>query len=599
MSKPSPYYVDGYVTPERQVTVIPDVEFPFENYSTPDTYARILSRRYDVTPQYFSPKISTRTSWTNYLLYSETFANAAWTKTNITNTDNSLANPNDGAVTMAGGLETATNAEHAYQQAYTFTATAHTLSFIIQPNGRTWYRLKANDGTTNFTAFFNLTGAGLVGTVANCTAAVALVAAGVYRITITFTSAAAAGNVYLNYSTDGSTVSYAGNTALGGYVWGAQIVRASTAGPVIITTSTTRSVSSPNLDPDDIFAYLVYERSPVNYTSSVAGIERKFSRIPTTETAFPGSRYIQLPALANDYGTGSTIPVQSYPTLVDVGTGVYNTGAAAIFTDYHQSLFGAVKIPTAKVIGYATGGTFTLTYGANTTAALNWNDSGATIAAAINGLASVISAGLTASVSNVLSTVTGGDLIITWTVGSTSVPVTMNGSLTITTSNHPTTQIDSVTQQDILLPDHLTVTSHSFNTGVSLATLIDRAGTPGIVVVATANWGSIDANTLWVPTAGSGNNYIAVGPFARSYVPGQTYLLRVKQPELFYLPGVSTGITTPADIPVPADLQNPADFVSAILTLTGFQTYQSEGPASWMGTLIYRMAKIQINLDDL
>lgn len=596
MPQPNTSYVDGYVTPERQVTVIPDVEFPFENYPTPDTYARILSRRYDVTPKFFTPKIGVRTAWTNYLLYSATFADASWTKTNITNTDNSLANPNDGTVTMASGLETVTNAEHAYQQAYTFTATAHTLSWIVTPNGRTNFRLKANDGTTNFTAFFNLTGSGLVGTVANCTAVVSLVAPGTYRISITFTPLASAGNIYLNYSTDGSTVSYVGDITLGAYVWGAQIVRASLPGPVIITTTPARAVSSPNLDDSDVFAYLAQEDSPKNYNSAIAAIGRKFFRIPASQTSFPGSQYFSLPQVSNDFDGLSSLTTFNYPINGNIGNGFYNAAAAAIYTNSGQALYGPTKSVSAVKIGYATSGTFTLTFGASTTGSLNYNDNGGTIAAAINGLASIISAGLTATVSGLLTTTTGGQLTITWTAGATLSLLTLNGgSLVGTTATHPTTQLITSANQVIRLSDELTITGHGFNTGVALAGV---RNTDSILIMAVSNWGSVDANTVWVPTVGGIGNFVFAGSFNRAYPTGQSYLLRTKEVEDFYLPGVSTGITTPADITVPTGLQNPAAFISAIMTLSGFQIYKSEGPAPWMGSLIYGVKKVYINFSD-
>ncbi len=595
MSQPVPSYVDGYVTPERKTTVIPEIEYPFENYSAPDIYARLLTETYDVTPKFFQPKIGVRTSWTNYILYSATFANAAWTKTNITNVDNSYANPNDGSVSMASGLETVTNGEHAYQQAITFAAVQQTLSWVVYPNGRTWYRVKANDGTTNFTAFFNLTGSGVVGTVANCTAAVSLVGFGAYRLSITFTPAAAAGNIYLNYATDGATVSYAGTITLGAYVWGAQLVRASTAGPVIITTSVARAVSSPNLDPDDIFAYLVQEQAPKNYNSAIAGIMRKFGRIPAPQISYPGSRYIPLPGV-NSLGTTVESTAFDWVNNSSIGAAFYLTDSNDIFIETQNAFYGTMKLQTARVIGVASAGTFTLTFGASTTAALAWNASNATIKGAIDGLASVIAAGITSTVINSLSTGTGGQLQVTWS-GNTFTPLTMNaGSLTVTTSANTTTTINSSLVQIIFLPDHYTIASHGFNTALDLAVRTSLANL--VNYLRTGNWGSIDANTVWVSNFTSTNYGVLFGTFIRSYFPGQTFLVRTRVTETFYLPGVTTGITTPADIASPIGLQNPADFINAILTSSGFQLYQSEGPQPWLGTLIYVVKSVDVNVSD-
>ena len=592
------YTTPGIIGPKR-------VRWPFLSSYPGDKYAKITEWDLSVRTESYVPTSPDRTSWTNYLLYSEVFANAAWTKLAITNTDNSLANPSDGAVTMASGLETTANSEHSYAQAYTFTAVQHTLSWIIKPNGRTWFRLKANDGTTDFTAFFQLTGDGTVGTVANCTGAVHPATNGSYRVSITFTPAAAAGNVYLNYATDGSTVSYSGNASLGAYVWGAQIVRASTAGPYISTTTALRAISAPSTDYidnsaadayADPFAYLCAETNMELWgTGAYQKFTRPYARIPGAQVTYPGSRYFPLPAIANTQGESSAISVNLYPVYTSVGGGFYNANIATIYTEYQQALYGPVKALTARVIGYATAGTLTLTFGADTTAALNWNDTGATIATAINGLSSVIAAGLTATVTNSLAVTTGGSLHIVWSVATTVTLLTMSAaSLTVTTSKNPVTVWSSPTVQDIFLPYHYTVTGHGFNTAVSLA-LAANDGT-SIGIYPTATWGSIDANTIW--TIDSSTTSVA-GSFKRTYAPGKIYLLRTRVTENFFLPGVSVGITTPTDITVDAGLQNPEDFVNALMTLTGWQTHETEGPAPWLGGPQYRRAYTAINLDDI
>lgn len=611
MAKPNILrYLDGYPAPERETTVIAQPDFPFENYSAPDIYARTLDRTFEATPNGFTPKISTRFSYTNYILQSQTFG-TTWTTTNATTTAAQLANPSNGTVDAYSLLETVANAEHYLTQAYTFAATPTTKSFFLKQNGRTWARVKANDGTTNFTAFFNLA-TGQVGTTANCTATITNAGFGYYRCAITFTPLAALGAVYVQPSTDGVTVSYAGNVTLGLYVWGAQLERASSAGPYISTLTTLRTISSPGLDylratstnqdPGDLFAYLVKETSPQNVTSTTAQLHRMFARIPADETSYPGSRYIPLPSVTNTYGPTSSIPAYSYSPYLSVGSGYYDTAAGAIYTEFSNALYGPAKVPTSRVAGVASGGTFTLSYGANTTAALNWNDAGATIAAAINGLASVSSSGLTASVTNSLAGATGGSILIQWITGGTSIPVLMNAaSLTISTSKNPTTEINDVITQDILLPDHFTITGHGFSGSVALSAILQllSTGAVSMVLQAVGEWGVIDANTIWFPTVGNVSTFLFAAPFKMTLGAGQTILTRTKVVESFYLPGVSDGITTPADIPNPADLQQASAFVYALLNDTGYQTYQSEGPAPWMDSLIYSVKRVEINLDDL
>lgn len=322
----------------------------------------------------------------------------------------------------------------------------------------------------------------------------------------------------------------------------------------------------------------------------------RFSMIPPVAYSYPGSRYFQLPAIQNTYGASTSLPVIISNPYSSSGTGVFDLENGAIYIGQNQNLYGPTKIQTARLIGLASGGTFTLTFGANTTGALNWNDTGATIAAAVNGLASVIAAGLTATVNNSLANASGGYLSIGWSGSATATPLTLNGgSLTVTTSNHPTTTVISGVLQTILLADHYTIASHGFNTALDMASV---TAANNIYLMTAGYWGSINSNTIWAPTSIT-SQILYFGTFLSSYLPGGTYLMRCQVVETYYLPGISPGITTPGDILAPIGLQNTSAFVGAFMTLTGFQTYQSEGPQPWLGTRIYFVREIQLNFDDI
>lgn len=578
--------------------------YPFATSFPADLYAIIYDRPMVVYPvASFAPGGVTRTSVTNLLTYSEQFDNAAWTKADATIAANSIANPMDGLVTGDTLAEAATTAEHLVSQAGTLAASAATFSVCVQAKGRDWVRLKITDSAATVkVAFFNVT-TGALGTVSSgATSAMTQVYSGWYRCALTFTSpASGSATCLIEPSTDGSTVSYAGDITKGLYIFGAQLEQGSAAGAYAVTTNATRTISAPNIeinevmDGTDPFAYLCVENE-VTPANGVGFFPRRYARIPASQTSYPGSRYFPLPNVTNDFDGLSALPAYTYPLNSNVGNGFYNSAASAIYTDYQQALYGATKALSLKVIGVASGGTFTLTYGANTTGALNWNDSGATIATAINGLASVIAAGLTATVSNGLATATGGTLTITWTAGSTLTALTMNSSLTLTTADHPTTQIVSSASQVIRMTDQYTATGHGLSTGLALATV--RANDT-LLIITTANWGSVDSNTLWLPTTGSVGDYAFVGTYKRVYVPGRVYLLRTKLVEDFFLPGVTTGITTPGDITVDIGLQNPADFINGLLTLSSWQIYDTDGPAAWLGGPQYRRAYTSIQLDDI
>ena len=363
----------------------------------------------------------------------------------------------------------------------------------------------------------------------------------------------------------------------------------------VMTPGTEKDNVWPGGDPN---AYSLPDSPPEPVgIGDLVRFQRGYARIPVQQVTYPGSRYFNLPTVDNEFDGLSSMVVTNYPINSAAGLGYYNVTSDVIYLENNNQLYGPVVTLGNKTVGRATAGTFTLTYGANTTAALNWNDSNATINAAINGLASIVAAGLTASVGNSLSSTSGGTLTTTWTAGSTLTAMTMNaGGLTLTTSKNPTTQIPNTSAQVIRIPDHFVATSHGLDTASSLAVV--RAN-DSMLLYATANWGSIDANTIWIPTNFSIGDAKFVADFNRTYTPGRLYLLRTKLVEDFFLPGVSAGITTAADIPIDLGLQAPSDFINALLTLTGWQTYETEGPAFWMDGPIYRRAYTQINLTDI
>lgn len=585
------------------------VSYPFITERAMDKYAKKIERDYSIRTNNYQPTSPDTTSITNLVTYSEQFDNAAWTKTETTVSANSVANPMDGQVTADSLLETTANAEHTITNGATLAASAAVFSVCVKALSRDWVRLKVTDSAATIaTAFFDLS-TGVVGTLSGCTAAITQVYPSWYRCEMRISSPAAGAAVAsIQPSTDGSTVSYVGEVTKGLYLFGAQVQNADTAGAYASTTNTTRTITAPPTDQSqnsaadayaDPFAFLLGESIPEKWgDAAYLSFTRPYARIPAQQVTYPGSRYFPLPAVPNDYGTGSSLPTTTYPIITNVGDSFFNVGALAVYTTNNKALYGTMKALGPRVVGRASAGTFTLTFGANTTAALNWNDSAATIKAAIDGLASVSAAGLTSTVLNDLAnTTSGGVLTINWAGAQTYTPLTMNAAgLTINTSTNTTTQITSGVIQSIRLSDHYTVTSHGLNTALSLVT-ISSAET--VSIVSTANWGSIDANTIWLPTSGDATYGTYIGTFKRNYAQGRVILLRERRTEDFFLPGVSVGITTAADIPIDGGLQNPADFLTALLTLTGWQTYETDGPSFWMNGTIYRRVYVAINIDDI
>ncbi len=162
----------------------------------------------------------------NRLSYCNNLANSTyWTATAVTLTANSVQNPADGLITASKIMETAANSAHKVVQGVTtfYPGTNYTISFYGRPNGRDYVQLAVSDGVTAYTAFFNLT-TGTVGTTANfLTTTIGQQPNGFWLCQATLTANAAAttsGTYTMSLSSDGTTLSYAGDVTKGAYLWG-------------------------------------------------------------------------------------------------------------------------------------------------------------------------------------------------------------------------------------------------------------------------------------------------------------------------------------------------------------------------------------------
>ncbi len=590
----------------------PDVTFPFLNYPSPDVYARLIRRQMKQASPPFSPIVPARTSMTNLLLQSEALG-TTWTQNAVTIGTDGVANPNDGTVNADKVIDSAANSAHSLSQAVTIAAgSTYTFAVAVLASGRTRGRIRFGDSAFASVVAdleYDLTAGTVTGTQTTGTPTItnqlilSLPNSSWFYLIFTVrldgvTTAAAIAHGLHN----GTSYSYAGDGASGAYFYRPTLVLGSyTRIPLIDTTTTTRTILAPEVYPEDPFAYIVWEQErPNKGANEELTWERVYATIPKPQTSYPGSKYFPLPAPPNDYGAVTSLPVTDWASGLAVGNGTFSLRTSCIYVQDSGAIYGPTKKSTFRKIGYATAGTFTLTFGANTTGSLNWNDSAATIAAAINGLASIISAGLTATVINGLSTTTGGYLSIGWGLGTTtSSLVTMTSSLTKTTTGDPTTFLTgvgtSVSGQQILLPDNYTITAHGFNDTKALAVVRDD---DTIIVLSASYWDDVDANTIWAPTS-AGIAGLHFGTYASDYRTGKIVLLRRKFIEYFYLEDVTTGISSIDDITRGAGLQNPTDFITGLMTLTGWQIYESDGPMPWLSTLIHTVRDENINLDDI
>lgn len=205
----------------------------------------------------------------NLLYYPNDLTKTAyWTATNTTPTTSSTnpqyANPCDGRLTATFLAETAATGEHKVSQVYQFLPSInYQFSAYVRANSRSYAYMKVNDGVNDYTAFFNVS-TGVIGTYSSNmpnTPTIVQCNNGYWLVTIYVTTASTAGTgaCTLNISTDGSTLSYAGNTAYGLYAWGVLLLQTTFANP------TSGLVAWDQLGESEINAvFQVWKDSPAN-----------------------------------------------------------------------------------------------------------------------------------------------------------------------------------------------------------------------------------------------------------------------------------------------------------------------------------------------
>jgi hypothetical protein len=600
---PNPSYVDGYFGTERETTVIPVPGFPFKEYPTPDLYSRTYDRKYLAEPQNFLPKIARRTAWTNLVIQNEVLTAAAgWTVTALTPTAAFSTAPT-GLTVMNKLLETTANSAHSVGRAATVTAAAHEACVFVEGGlGRNWAQLVFVDSAAaTFSAFFNIA-SGYVGTKsAGVTAFVTPLGNSQFLVFMRFTPAAGAGTISLKVSTDGSTVSYTGDAAKGIYATGIQVAAGSSV-PYIPTTSATRSILAPDRDAKDPMAYLVIEENPQVQNSKAFQIDRQFARVPLQQVR-SSTMPITKPVATNQATGDITVYKQSANNIVATpigsGSSYYNGYIFAV----DNTVYGLLKAGTTATITAVASGQFRVKYKSSTTGNLNYNAADATIAAAINALADVISDGIVVTASNQF--LTGqAQLLIALTTGSTSSFFIVDANSFNAASNSLFTDFVNATQQVIQVGYRSTINSHGFSpTADLLCAANPTAGgnmavlKPQNVALTQGSWAVVDANTIAfsLTAAASLAFFNSFGTYLRAYTPGPDEV-EIQIVEDFYLPGVTHGITTAADIPVADPLINDAAFLAAVLANpTGYLNYNADPRSNWKGP-IYVQAQRKINM---
>ncbi len=172
----------------------------------------------------------------NLLLYSNNFSNAtSWPKTGTTALISTTTAP-DGTFAYAIA-ETSAAGAHRTQQTLATSVAVHTVSIYAKAATRNWLLILMSGGV-NIGRFFDLS-AGVLGSTYSGAPTNSLITdagGGWYKCQITFTSTVAP-ILQLYLSTDGTSISYAGNSSEAIYIWNSQFQLGSTATDYIPTTS--------------------------------------------------------------------------------------------------------------------------------------------------------------------------------------------------------------------------------------------------------------------------------------------------------------------------------------------------------------------------
>lgn len=562
-------YYDGTFTTASQ-TGPRRPSYPFANQAIPSVYPVAYDRNMVVLPASYSPQMATRSTPTNYLTYSEQFDNAAWTKSATTISANADSNPDTGALTADRIFETAVTSTHYISQAYTATAVSHVYSVFVKDNGRSWVLLEYDDSAAAaHLCYFNIS-AGTVGTEALATGSILSCGNGWYRCSIAFTPSAGAGTAYVFVAFDGSTPSYAGDITLGIRAWGAQMTLSSSASVAYIpTTSASRTGSAPNIELNetaegsDPFAFLVNESAP-EIDFALGRFTRRYARVPGDQI-IPSNQWVNRPVMHN-IKSGSSYAVsfeddQRYSWRFDSRKSI--TRVSSI-----NSVAGTSAMPSSNITFVEGGRTLNLPA----------NSSAATVVSQFN---SVLT-GLT----QVSANVSQGFMSVVWTGTMTSI--TPPSGVIITQLSSWIATFQSVgTQTTPSTTTFETSAAHGAIVGDRVALWAGEtlAGTGEVIAVGTTTSFGVMTNNLI-----SANTLVTHCAFSSDadacYVNGPK-LCTVKRTQKFYLPGVTTGITTYADVPDVTVYTDPISWLGRILAVpTGYAAISVSELESWEGPIL-------------
>ena len=380
---------------------------------------------------------------------------------------------------------------------------------------------------------------------------------------------ASAGSVAFALSSDGTTLSYTGDTAKGVYLWRANCRPGTIAGPAVPALGTILSISAPDLDAEDPFAYLVAEASPASYASDLVTVPRTYARIPGQQT----TRDYRSFSRPNPSGlkSGST-----YAASLDKGESFH------LWTS-RKSVLSSTNNAGTTTSNALPSGTVTVTLSDASTASFAANASKATIDAALAAVVGVYPNKLASCYSFVSSDNTATTIYWSYWAGGPTVSSVVGPSGTNITIVGASAQIRPVGVT--ITPDTklLNCPSHGTSVGELCAlwngsTLLATASVAGVtdtnyLAVVLSDLSSPDFNITHITFAAQATLRYAAG--AKS--------VRVKVVRDHFLPGVTmlSGGT------IMADLDSIPDVI----------TYDS--PQGWLDRLVAGATSVAISSSDI
>jgi hypothetical protein len=265
----------------------------------------------------------------NLLLQSQTFDNASWNKFNSTINANVTSAP-DGTSTADALVENTTSGNHIVQQFVSYTSGAsYTFSLYVKEGTRSWARITMPSAAfgTEVSSFYNLSGAGSLGTASGPVTArtITAVGNGWYRVTLTGVATATAGGNTIVYAASADNTSfYTGVTGAEAiFIWGAQLepVTYQTT-PSTYVATTTAAYYGPRFDYD-----------PVTLAAKGLLIEEQRTNLLTYSEQFDNAIWVKGGVTVSVNATTSPDGTATADKIVeDTSTGnhnVFNGGAGA------------------------------------------------------------------------------------------------------------------------------------------------------------------------------------------------------------------------------------------------------------------------------